>query len=130
MIKGFKDDLAEQRERLKLSEHIVDERIDKSPFGEKTKALARKWSQHESFGGVGWGVCEITPVMQRAEGAYLYDLDGKEYLDLLAGFSVSTLGGCDQEITKIIQDQAGKLTHFFDPPRVEGLRFIVSSSKG
>ncbi len=46
---------------------------------------------YESYGGVGWGIFEITPVIVRAKGAFLYDADGKEYLDLLAVFSVSSL---------------------------------------
>jgi 4-aminobutyrate aminotransferase-like enzyme len=119
MNKGFKDNVLKQRERMKLTEKVISERINNAPFGKKTKELAKKWAQYESFGGVGWGIFEITPVMVRAKDAYLYDADGREYLDLLAGFSVSSLGECNKEITRIIQEQAGKLTHYFDLPHEE-----------
>ena len=119
MNKGFKDNVVKQRDRMKLTEKVINERINKAPFGKKSKELAKKWAKYESFGGVGWGIFEISPIMVRAEDAYLYDADGKEYLDLLAGFSVSSLGECNKEITKIIQKQAGKLTHYFDLPHEE-----------
>lgn len=122
MKRGFKENVANQRDRLKLTEEEIMKRIDNAPFGKKTKELARKWAAYESYGGVGLGIFEITPVIVRGKGAYLYDADGKEYLDLLAGFSVSSLGECNEEITKIFKEQAGKLTHFFDLPHEERIK--------
>ena len=122
MKREFKKNIVKQRDRLKLTDEMLKKRIDKSPFGKKTKELAKKWAAYESYGGVGWGIFEITPVIVRAKGAFLYDADGKEYLDLLAGFSVSSLGECNEEITKIIQEQAAKLTHFFDLPHEERVK--------
>ena len=132
MKSKFGNNLAAQREKLKLTPEDLSRRIAGSPFGEKTKALAKEWSEYESFGGVGWGIFGITPVIERGEGAYLYDADGKEYLDLLAGFSVSALGNCDEKLTAIIKEQAGKLTHFFDLPHIERLKLarkLIENSK-
>jgi 4-aminobutyrate aminotransferase-like enzyme len=119
MEKKFSENAAKQREKMRLKKDMVENRIKNAPFGEKTKALAKKWSRYESFGGVGWGIFDITPIIVEAKGAFLYDADGREYLDLLAGFSVSSLGECNEEITRIIQKQAGTLTHYFDFPHVE-----------
>jgi 4-aminobutyrate aminotransferase-like enzyme len=132
MNKGFKDTLNKQREKMKLNEQLLQERIKNAPFGEKTKNLAKKWAEFESYGGVGWGIFDVTPIIVKAKGAYLYDADGKEYLDLLAGFSVSSLGECNEEITKIIQNQAATLTHFFDFPHIERVKLaenLVKNSK-
>jgi len=132
MNKGFKDTLNKQREKMKLNEQVLQERIKNAPFGEKTKNLAKKWAEFESYGGVGWGIFDVTPIIVKAKGAYLYDADGKEYLDLLAGFSVSSLGECNEEITKIIQNQAATLTHFFDFPHIERVKLaenLVKNSK-
>lgn len=132
MGKVFNENLARQRNKLQVTEETLKARINKSPFGEKTKELARKWCEYESFGGVGWGVFDVTPIIERGEGAYLYDADGKEYLDLLAGFSVSSLGECNEEITRIIREQAETLTHYFDFPHVERLKLaekLVKNSK-
>ncbi len=122
MKKSLRAAQAQQKERLKVSADALDERIKSAPFGEKTKALARKWVQYESVGGVGLGIFAVTPVMERAEGPYLYDADGKEYLDFLSGFSVSSLGNNNKDITAIIQKQAANLTHFFDFPHVERVK--------
>jgi 4-aminobutyrate aminotransferase-like enzyme len=128
----FDQNLAQQRNSLKQTEQGLKKRIENAPFGEKAKELARKWAEYESFGGVGWGIFDVTPVIERGEGGYLYDVDGKEYIDLLAGFAVSALGECNKEVTKIIQEQAAKLTHFFDFPHVQRVTLaekLVKNSK-
>jgi 4-aminobutyrate aminotransferase-like enzyme len=76
----------------------------------------------ESLGGVGLGVFDVSPVMVKAKGAYLYDADGKEYIDMLAGFAVSALGECNEEVTRIIREQAGTLVHYFDFPHLERVK--------
>jgi 4-aminobutyrate aminotransferase-like enzyme len=121
-----------QREKLRLKEQDVQQRIKKAHLGKKTKELAKKWAEFESLGSVGWGLFDVTPIVVKAKGAYLYDADGKEYLDLLAGFSVSSLGECNDDITKIIQAQAGTLTHYFDFPHLERVKLaenLVKHSK-
>src|SRR5258708_32590000 len=50
-------------------------------------------------------------VMQRGKGVYLYDTDGKRYLDLISGIGVNALGYSHPRITKIIQKQAALLLH-------------------
>lgn len=122
-------DQSKQRAKLKVNEAILQQRIENSPFGEKSRNWASKWKEYESFGSVGWGLFDVPPIIERAKGAYLYDVDGKEYLDLLAGFSVSSLGGCNEEITRIIQTQAEKLVHYFDFPHVERIKLAEKLCK-
>jgi len=47
----------------------------------------------------------------RGEGAWLWDTDGRKYLDALCGVAVCGLGHAHPEISKAICDQAGKLLH-------------------
>ena len=47
----------------------------------------------------------------RAEGSYIYDAQGKAYLDLVAGVSACTLGHCHPKVVKAIQEQAAKYMH-------------------
>jgi 4-aminobutyrate aminotransferase-like enzyme len=129
MDRDFKNNLLKQREKMKLSKKEIDRRIENAPFGEKTRELARRWAECESLGGVGWGVFEITPIIERGEGAYLYDIDGKRYLDMLSGFAVSALGECSEAVTKIIGEQASKLTHFFDFPHDQRVRLAENLVK-
>ncbi|HHJ12927.1 MAG TPA: aspartate aminotransferase family protein [Gammaproteobacteria bacterium] len=45
------------------------------------------------------------------EGAWLYDRDGRRYLDALAGIAVCGLGHAHPAVTEAICDQAGRLLH-------------------
>jgi len=45
------------------------------------------------------------------EGSYLFDTDGKRYLDALAGIAVSTLGHNHPDLVKAIADQAARVLH-------------------
>ncbi|MDP9805581.1 acetylornithine aminotransferase [Trueperella bonasi] len=50
-------------------------------------------------------------VIERGEGVYLWDTDGKKYLDLLAGIAVNSLGYGHPAIVKTLTEQAKKVTH-------------------
>src|SRR5262250_2852812 len=48
----------------------------------------------------------------RGKGVFLYDLEGKRYLDFVAGLGVNALGHAHPRIVKAIRDQAAKVIHF------------------
>jgi acetylornithine aminotransferase len=47
----------------------------------------------------------------RGEGAWLWDEDGKRYLDAISGLGVCSLGHAHPELARVIADQAGLLLH-------------------
>jgi predicted acetylornithine/succinylornithine family transaminase len=47
----------------------------------------------------------------RGEGPRLWDEDGEEYLDFLAGISVLNVGHCHPRVVEAVREQAGRLTH-------------------
>lgn len=49
--------------------------------------------------------------VERAEGSYIYDTQGKAYLDFVAGVSACTLGHCHPKVVKAIQEQVSKYMH-------------------
>jgi ornithine--oxo-acid transaminase len=49
-------------------------------------------------------------VIERAEGVWVYDVDGKHYLDCLAAYSAVNQGHCHPEILKVLIEQAQKVT--------------------
>ena len=65
------------------------------------------------------------PVAVRGEGCYLYDRDGKRYLDASGGAAVSCLGHSDRAVVEAIQRQLAKLafahTSFFTNESMEAL---------
>ena len=50
-------------------------------------------------------------VLERGDGSYVWDVDGKRYLDLAAGIAVCSLGHAHPEMTKALTEQSQKLTH-------------------
>jgi acetylornithine/succinyldiaminopimelate/putrescine aminotransferase len=49
--------------------------------------------------------------IERAEGVYLFDTSGKNYIDLISGIGVSALGHCHPKIVNAVQQQAAKYMH-------------------
>ena len=57
----------------------------------------------------------------RGEGARLWDDEGNEYLDFLAGISVSSVGHCHPAVVAAVREQVGRLMHvtnlfYTEPP--------------
>src|ERR1700726_4933325 len=48
---------------------------------------------------------------ERGKGVFLYDFEGKRYLDFVAGLGVNALGHAHPRIVKTIREQAAKLVH-------------------
>lgn len=46
-----------------------------------------------------------------SDGVYLYDEQGKQYLDFLAGIAVTNIGHSNKEIAHVLSEQASKLQH-------------------
>lgn len=59
-------------------------------------------------------------VLERGEGVYLYDTDGKRYLDFAAGIAVSALGYSNEKYKSALKDQVDTLIHtsnlYYNPP--------------
>lgn len=71
-------------------------------------------------------------VFERGEGLYLYDTDGRKYLDFYAGIAVNALGYGDPEYTEALKEQAEALLHisnyFYNPPSVEAGKKLLKAS--
>lgn len=68
----------------------------------------------------------------RGKGARLWDADGKEYVDLLAGIAVTALGHCNDELCAVLEAQSRKLWHvsnlFYQEEQLELARLLLSTS--
>lgn len=54
---------------------------------------------------------DSTPCLVRGEGSYLWDDQGKKYLDFLSGLAVNVVGHCHPQVVEAICKQAGILSH-------------------
>ncbi|HEX7244610.1 MAG TPA: acetylornithine/succinylornithine family transaminase [Solirubrobacterales bacterium] len=70
----------------------------------------------------------------RGEGSLLWDAEGKEHLDFLAGISVCSVGHCNPEVVEAVREQAGRLMHtsnlFYTEPMVRLAERLSESSLG
>jgi len=70
----------------------------------------------------------------RGEGALLWDSEGKEYLDFLAGISVCSVGHCHPAVVEAVREQVGRLMHvsnlFYTAPMVRLAERLSESSLG
>jgi len=71
-------------------------------------------------------------VLVKGRGATVYDSDGKEYLDFLAGVAVNNLGHCHPRVVVALQKQAQRLmhvsNHFHIEPQVNLAKALVKNS--
>lgn len=73
-------------------------------------------------------------VAASGQGCWLTDVDGKKYLDFLAGVAVNNLGHCHPKVVAALQDQAKKLLHcsnyFHIPQQIELAEILCEHSFG
>lgn len=71
-------------------------------------------------------------VLDKGEGVYLYDKEGKQYLDFASGIGVQSLGYGNPEYTQALKDQIDKLTHisnlYYSEPMAEAAKKVVEAS--
>uniref|UniRef100_A0A0D9X5E0 4-aminobutyrate--pyruvate transaminase n=1 Tax=Leersia perrieri TaxID=77586 RepID=A0A0D9X5E0_9ORYZ len=61
----------------------------------------------------GWQSTDLHPlVIERSEGSYVYDINGKKYIDALAGLWSTALGGNEPRLIKAATDQLNKLPFY------------------
>jgi len=58
------------------------------------------------------GPFNVHPIFfEKAKGAIITDVEGKEYIDFAGGIGVNNIGHCNEEVVKAIQDQIQKYIH-------------------
>src|SRR5688572_11445823 len=65
-------------------------------------------SLEEQYGAHNYHPLDV--VIERAEGVWVHDVDGKKYLDCLSAYSAVNQGHVHPEILKALIEQAGKVT--------------------
>ncbi|TAJ50482.1 MAG: aspartate aminotransferase family protein [Chitinophagaceae bacterium] len=69
--------------------------------------------------------------MVKAEGIYLWDKEGKKYVDLIAGFSVCNIGHSHPKVVKAVQEQAAQYMHlivygeFIESPQIAYAKLLT-----
>jgi predicted acetylornithine/succinylornithine family transaminase len=71
-------------------------------------------------------------VLERAQGTYVYDMEGNAYLDFTAGWAVLNVGHSHPEVTAAIQEQAGMILQmsnlFYTIPQLKLAQLLIDHS--
>lgn len=71
-------------------------------------------------------------VLDKGDGVYLYDTDGKKYLDFVAGIAVFALGYNNKEYNDALKNQIDKLIHtsnyYYNVPAIEAAKKLKKAS--
>ena len=73
-------------------------------------------------------------VLVRGEGTYVWDADGKRYLDLFSGWAVTSLGHCHPKLVAAVREQVGTLifmaNHLYTQPQGRLAKLLSETSFG
>lgn len=71
-------------------------------------------------------------VLEKGEGVYLYDLEGKKYLDFCSGIGVFALGYKNEEYNQALKEQIDKVIHtsnyYYNVPAIEAAKALKAVS--
>jgi len=69
--------------------------------------------------------------LSRGKGCYVWDHDGRKYLDFVAGIAVCNLGHCPPELARVLYEQAQQLVHvsnlYYTEPQVRLAKALTNS---
>lgn len=69
----------------------------------------------------------------KADGIYMFDVNGKKYIDGISGFSVANIGHSNQDVVNAVQQQAAQYMHlivygeFIEQPQVAFAKLLVDN---
>src|SRR5947208_4835259 len=71
-------------------------------------------------------------VIERGQGSRVWDVEGREYLDLIAGIAVVSIGHASPVIQRTLAEQSAKIIHtsnlFFSIPQLELAELLIQNS--
>src|SRR3990172_98780 len=74
---------------------------------------------------------QMPVILVKGKGCYVYDSEGKQYIDFASGISVTSLGHCPAKVVQAIQDQAGRLLHvsnlYYIEPQIRLAKLLVDN---
>ncbi|KAJ1952357.1 acetylornithine aminotransferase [Dispira parvispora] len=81
------------------------------PYGD-SNATAATVSRIDKYQKYTLGVYQQPPmILAKGQGCWVYDTDGRRFLDLSAGIAVNALGHADPQVAQVVGEQAQRLVH-------------------
>jgi 4-aminobutyrate aminotransferase-like enzyme len=104
----------ERKLKHRRSKEQIIESTVKWGLGPRSLELLKRAVEVEGLGAMPFTMYEAPPIIERAEedDAIVYDIDGKAYIDTMAGFAVSNIGHHRREVLEAIVEQFTKLVQY------------------
>jgi len=71
-------------------------------------------------------------IMEKGEGMYLWDTDGKNFIDFIGGWAVTSLGHCPDEVKHALEKQSKELINaspsFYNKPMIQLAKLLTEKS--
>lgn len=116
--KDFLNKVSKPREEMSNYDKNLIKRVNNKKLGPKVKELLLKDVKYETSGQPGFAMFDTPPLIDRGDNDIVYDVDGKEYIDFLSSFAVTTTGSQNKEVIEAISKQSNRLINHFDFPTV------------
>lgn len=116
MATSFEDRILSERAKMRGSVEALQARVQANARGPRSKEILEKTLKYESTGHLDFSLFPSPPVIDYGKGARVFDVDGNEYIDLHAGFTVNVLGHGNQEINDAMKAQMDKVNHYAELP--------------
>ena len=115
-VRPFEERVLDERRILRGDVAALRARIEQHARGPRSKEILLATLDSEAAGHLPWVSFLCPPVIERGQGATLWDVDGNEYVDCQAGLAVAAVGHGNTEVADAIDRQLRQVTQYAELP--------------
>ena len=115
-VRPFEERVLEERALLRGDVAALRERVERHARGPRSREILLATLDSEAAGHLPWVSFLCPPVIERGEGAILWDVDGNEYVDCQAGLAVCVVGHGNPEVAAAIESQLRQVAQYAELP--------------
>lgn len=115
-VRPFEERVLEERAMLRGDVAALRERVEKHARGPKSREILLATIDSEAAGHLPWVSFMCPPVIERGQGATLWDVDGNEYIDCQAGLAVCAVGHGNPDVADAVDRQLRQVSQYAELP--------------
>lgn len=115
-VRPFEERALDERRAMQGDPAALRERVERHARGPRSREILLATIESESAGHLPWATFVCPPVIDRGQGAILWDVDGNEYVDCQAGFAVCAVGHGNPEVADAIDHQLRAVSQYAELP--------------
>jgi 4-aminobutyrate aminotransferase len=128
-VRPFAARVLEERALMRGDVAALRDRVERHARGPRSKEILLATLDSEAAGHLPWVSFLCPPVIERGEGAILWDVDGNEYVDCQAGLAVCVVGHGNPEVASAVEAQLRQVSQYAELPLEVRARFSARMAK-